>query len=253
LVTSALSGAPWIRGSVGQITLTISNAGSVASSGALTVTANLPAGLTSTGMSGTGWSTNANLLTATRSDSLGIGSNYPVITLHVAVASNAPATLQPTFTISGGGDGYSNNNTHTLTVSTISPVDSWRTQYFGSANNGGAGADTNAPAGDGIPNLVKYALGISNVLTPATNGLPEMKMTNNRLSLTFNRQRDANDIVYEVQAAGDLFGFSNATVLWSSASNAYVGTNASQPVTVQDTATTTSTNRRFMRLQITRP
>ena len=253
LVTSALSGAPWIRGSVGQITLTISNAGSVASSGALTVTANLPAGLTSTGMSGTGWNTNTNLLTATRSDSLGIGSNYPVITLLVAVASNAPATLQPTFTISGGGDGYSNNNTHTLTVSTISPVDSWRTQYFGSANNGGAGADTNAPAGDGIPNLVKYALGISNVLTPATNGLPEMKMTNNRLSLTFNRQRDANDIVYEVQATGDLFGFSNATVLWSSASNAYVGTNASQPVTVQDTATTTSTNRRFMRLQITRP
>ena len=90
---------------------------------------------------------------------------------------------------------------------------------------------------------------------PATNGLPEMKMTNNKLSLTFNRQKDATDVIYEVQAAGDLFGFSNnPTVLWSSASNGYGGgTNPSQAVTVQDSVDTSTTNRRFMRLQISRP
>jgi len=94
-----------------------------------------------------------------------------------------------------------------------------------------------------------------NPTVPATNGLPEVKITNNKLSLTFNRQKSATDIVYEVQAAGDLFGFSNnPTVLWSSASNAYGGgTNPSQSVTVQDTVGTGSTNRRFMRLQISRP
>ena len=49
-------------------------------------------------------------------------------------------------------------------------------------------------------------------------------------------------------------GFSNATVLWSSASNAYGGgTNPSQAVTVQDTVDASVTNRRFMRLQISRP
>jgi hypothetical protein len=253
-LTSSVTGIPWIQGAAGQITLTISNAGAAASSGTLTVTANLPAGLTSTGMSGTGWTTNAGGLTCTRSDALAVGGSHPVITLNVAVASNAPATLQPTFTISGGGDAYASNNTVTSTVTTISPADSWRTQVFGSSANSGIGADTNTPAGDGIPNLVKYALGITNVLTPATNGLPDMKMTNSRLALTFNRQKSATDIVYEVQAAGDLFGFSNATVLWSSASNAYGGgTNSSQAVTVQDTVDSASTNRRFMRLQISRP
>jgi len=253
-ITSSVTGSPWIRGAAGQITLTISNAGSAASSGALTVTANLPAGLTATSMSGVGWTTNASATNCTRSDGLGSGSNHPVITLNVAVATNAAAALQPIFTISGGGDGYASNNTVTSTVTTISPAESWRTQYFGTTNNSGIGADTNAPAGDGIANLVKYALGM-NPTVPATNGLPEVKITNNKLSLTFNRQKSATDIVYEVQAAGDLFGFSNnPTVLWSSASNAYGGgTNPSQSVTVQDTVGTGSTNRRFMRLQISRP
>lgn len=253
-ITGSVTGGPWIRGAAGQIILTVSNAGSATSSGALTVTANLPAGLTATGMSGTGWTTNSSATSCTRSDSLGSGSNHPVITLNVAVASNAAPILQPTFTISGAGDGYTGNNTVTSTVTTLSPVDSWRAQYFGSTNNSGIGADTNAPAGDGIANLAKYALGITNILTPATKGLPEMKVTNSRLALTFNRQKSATDIVYEVQATGDLFGFSNATVLWSSASNAYGGgTNASESVTVQDSVPTGSTNRRFMRLQISRP
>ena len=252
-ITSSITGTPWIRGAAGQITVTLTNAGSAASSGAVTVTANLPAGLTSTGMSGIGWTTNASGLTCTRSDTLAVGGSHPVITLNVAVATNAPATLQPTFTLSGGGDAYAVNNTNTITVTTISPADSWRTQHFGSTNNSGMGADTNAPAGDGVPNLVKYALGMD-PMVPATQGMPEMKMTNSRLALTFNRQKSATDVVYEVQAAGDLFGFSNATVLWSSASNGYGGgTNPSQTVTVQDTVDAGATNRRFMRLQISRP
>jgi hypothetical protein len=252
-ITTAVAGTPWIRGAAGQILLSLTNVGSASSSGALTVTANLPAGLTSTGMSGTGWTTNASGLTCTRADSLAIGSNHPVITLDVAVATNAPATLQPTFTLSGGGDAFSSNNTVTSTVTTISPADSWRMQYFGSADNSGAAADTNSYVGDGIANLLKYALGM-NPTVPATNGLPEMKMTNSRLALTFNRQKSATDVIYEVQAAGDLFGFSNAMVLWSSASNGYGGgTSPWQAVTVEDVVETASTNRRFMRLKVSRP
>jgi hypothetical protein len=252
-IASSVTGTPWIRGAAGQITVTLTNAGSASSSGTLTVTASLPAGLTSTGMSGTGWTTNASGLTCTRSDTLAVGGSHPVITLNVSVATNAPANLQPTFTLSGGGDAFSSNNTVASTVTTISPADSWRTQYFGTTNNSGATADTSSYAGDGIANLVKYALGMDPTV-PATNGLPEMKMTNSRLALTFNRQKSATDVVYEVQAAGDLFGFSNATVLWSSASNGYGGgTNASQAVTVQDSVDATATNRRFMRLQISRP
>lgn len=253
-ITSSVTGGPWIRGAAGQITLTISNSGSATSTtNLLTITATLPAGLASTGMAGTGWTPSSNGLSCTRSNTLTAGSNHPVITLNVVVATNAPATLQPTFTLSGGGDAYASNNTVTNLVTTIFPADSWRTQYFGTTNNSGATADTNSYAGDGIANLVKYALGM-NPTVPSTNGLPEMKMTNSRLALTFNRQKSASDVLYEVQAAGDLFGFSNATVLWSSASNSYGGgTNPSQAVTVQDTVDTTTTNRRFMRLNISRP
>ena len=77
---------------------------------------------------------------------------------------------------------------------------------------------------------------------------------NNRLAITFNRMKSATDIVYEVQASGDLFGWGNSTVIWSSASVAYTGGgNDSESVTVQDTVSTDATSRRFMRLQITRP
>jgi hypothetical protein len=104
-----------------------------------------------------------------------------------------------------------------------------------------------------MANLVKYALGL-NPTVPVSGGLPEAKIMNNRLAITFNRLKSATDIVYEVQATGDLFGWGNSTVVWSSASTPYDGgNNSSESVTVQDPVSAGSANRRFMRLQITRP
>ena len=252
-VASSVTGSPWIRGTPREIQLTISNTGSAASSGSLTVTINLPAGLTVTGISGTGWTASSSGLSCTRSDSLGAGLSYPVITLNVAVASNAAETLQPTFTISGAGDAYASNNAITNTITTISPVDGWRSQYFGSSSNSGAAADTSSYTGDGVANLIKYAFGL-NPTVPVSGGLPEAKIMNNRLAITFNRMKSTTDIVYEVQASGDLFGWGNSTVIWSSASTPYTGgSNDSESVTVQDTVPADAANRRFMRLQISRP
>jgi hypothetical protein len=252
-IASSVTGSPWIRGTNGEIQLTINNTGSSASSGSLTVTINLTSGLTVTGISGTGWTASSSGLSCTRSDSLGVGLSYPAITLSVAVASNAIETLQPSFTISGAGDAYASNNTITNTITTISPVDSWRSQYFGSSANSGAAADTSSYIGDGVANLIKYALGLNPTL-PVSSGLPEAKIMNNRLAITFNRMKSATDIVYEVQASGDLFGWGNSTVIWSSTSTAYTGgTNDSESVTVQDTVPADAANQRFMRLQISRP
>lgn len=252
-IASSVTGSPWIRGTAGEILLTISNTGSAASSGTLTVTVSLPAGLTVTGISGAGWTASSSGLSCARADSLGVGLSYPVITLNVAVANNAAETLQPTFTISGAGDAYSANNTITSPITTISPLDGWRSQYFGSSSNSGAAADTSSYTGDGVANLIKYAFGL-NPTVPVLGGLPEAKIMNNRLAITFNRMKSATDIVYEVQASGDLFGWGNSTVIWSSASAAYTGGgNDSESVTVQDTVSTDAANRRFMRLQISRP
>ena len=253
-LTASHSGEPWAYGGSGRYTVVVTNVGAASSSGAVTVQATLPPGLSATNLAGTGWTATLSNLTCTRTNALTNGTSYPSILLDVVVNTNATASLTPTFTVSGGGDLNTANNSVTDPTAVMGSLDSWKNQWFGSSAGSGAAADTNSFSGDGIANLVKYALGM-NPTVPATNGLPEMKMTSNKLSLTFNRQKSATDIVYEVQAAGDLFGFSNnPTVLWSSASNAYGGgTNASQTVTVQDTATTDSTNRRFMRLQIKRP
>ncbi|HEX3626463.1 MAG TPA: DNA/RNA non-specific endonuclease [Verrucomicrobiae bacterium] len=88
----------------------VANVGSLPSSGAVTVSDILPAGLTVTDMSGDGWTTDMNSLTCTRTDALAAGANYPIITVTVAVATNAPASVTNFVMVSGGGDTNTQNN-----------------------------------------------------------------------------------------------------------------------------------------------
>jgi hypothetical protein len=86
----------------GIYTATVSNAAwGAPTSGTVTVTENVPTGLTLASMAGTGWSCSSN--TCTRTDALNGGSSYPVITVMVNVAANAPASLTNSVTVSGGG------------------------------------------------------------------------------------------------------------------------------------------------------
>lgn len=247
---------PWGFGASGRYSLVITNVGAASSSGTVTVKATLPPGLTPTNLTGTGWTATLSNLTCIRANSLANGTSYPAILLDVIVDTNKTTSLTPSFTVSGGGDLNTNNNTVNDPTSLLGSLDNWKNQWFGSAAGTAAAADTNSYAGDGIQNLVKYALGMDPTM-PATNGLPAIKLTNNKLALTFNRQKSATDIVYEVQATGDLFGFNTSNgIIWSSTNttNAYKGgTNLSYPETVEDTVPVSSTNRRFMRLQISRP
>src|SRR5258707_529634 len=73
--------------------ITVGNGGTGATSAAVTVTDTLPAGLTATGMSGTGWDWKMGTLNCTRGDALGAGSSYPAIKLTVNVDNNAAASL----------------------------------------------------------------------------------------------------------------------------------------------------------------
>ncbi len=92
-------------------TITVTNIGTAASSGTVTVVDSLPAGFTAIAISGTGWTTNLGTLTCTRSDALGAGTAYPPILVTVSVATNAPASLTNFATVSGGGDTNTVNNT----------------------------------------------------------------------------------------------------------------------------------------------
>jgi hypothetical protein len=100
--------------------LTVTNSGNGPTSGTVTVTENIPAGLTLTGMSGSGW-TCTTLPTCTRANALAINGSYPPITVTVNVAANAPASVNNIASVSGGGQyNISNDNANDLT--TITPV-----------------------------------------------------------------------------------------------------------------------------------
>ncbi len=98
-------------------TITAANAGSLVTSGTVTVVDTLPAGLTATAISGTGWSCDLPTLTCTRSDVLAAQSSYPAITLTVNVATNAAGQVTNAATVSGGGEiNLANDSTADITT-----------------------------------------------------------------------------------------------------------------------------------------
>jgi DNA/RNA endonuclease G (NUC1) len=134
-------------------TIVVTNVGTLPSSGAVTVTAVLPASLTATAMSGFGWTPNLGALTCTRSSPLLPGAVYPPITLIITVASNAPASITDMATLSGGGDTNAANNTAS-DPTTINPT------------GGGSGTNTITLIGWDVNGVSGYG---TSPFSPTTN------------------------------------------------------------------------------------
>jgi uncharacterized repeat protein (TIGR01451 family) len=103
-------------GANGTYTLTVTNgAGSLATSGVVTVVDTLPAGLAFVSGTGTGWSCAAagQVVTCTTGAAIPAGSPAPAISLVVAVSSTAVPSVLNTAVVSGGGEpaAAANNNT----------------------------------------------------------------------------------------------------------------------------------------------
>ncbi|MCL6435478.1 MAG: DUF11 domain-containing protein [Leptolyngbyaceae cyanobacterium HOT.MB2.61] len=112
LTISKTHAGNFTQGGTGTYTITVTNSGGLVTTGTVTVTDTLPAGLTPTAASGTGWtcSISGQTLTCTRSDLLNALASYPPITLTVGVATNAPASVTNTATVAGGNDSNTGNN-----------------------------------------------------------------------------------------------------------------------------------------------
>ena len=93
------------QGQVGATySLVVTNNGPGYTFGTVTVTDTLPAPyLVASAISGSGWTCTLGTLTCTRADNIPAGSSYPAITVTVKVASNAPALVTNSATVSGGG------------------------------------------------------------------------------------------------------------------------------------------------------
>ncbi len=95
--------APFTEGEIGAYRIVVSNTGESPTSDPVTLTVSLPSGLTYDSFNGSEWVMNESALTFTQSSILNPGSSYPTLVLNVNVASDAPHTVVPSATISGGG------------------------------------------------------------------------------------------------------------------------------------------------------
>ena len=138
-------------------TITVGNAGSVATSGTITVTDTLPAGLTYVSATGTGWSCGASgqVVTCTSSDVIVAGGMGAAITLTVNVASNAGTPLVNTASASGGGASNTPTATDSTAIVQLLPVLAIAKAHSGSFTQGQTGT---------------YTVTVSNPGTGATSG-----------------------------------------------------------------------------------
>jgi uncharacterized repeat protein (TIGR01451 family) len=120
-------------------TITVANVGAGPTSGLVTVTDTLPAGLTPTAASGTGWTTSisGSTVTASRTSALAAGASYPALTITVSVASNAASSVTNIATVSGGGEiNTSNDSASDVTSITVAQASLAGFVYLDTANNG---------------------------------------------------------------------------------------------------------------------
>ena len=109
LVISKTHSGTFSLGQQGSYTIQVRNVGTAPSSGPVTVTDQLPEGLSGVSISGLGWQCAQPGGPCQRSDSLAVGLSYPPLTFIVS-AGQTIGTLVNTATVAGGGDANTANN-----------------------------------------------------------------------------------------------------------------------------------------------
>lgn len=103
----------------------------------------------------------------------------------------------------------------------------WRETHFGITTNSGPAADAAVSSTDGLPNFVKYALGLDPkvaALTPVTGftpGRPRIEVTGSTVSLVYVRPLDRVDVRYEVVASTDLLRWDAVAVVAEGSSGGF--------------------------------
>ena len=162
------------RGTGDHYDITVSNAGTfVATKGAVTLIDDVPAGLTPTAVTGTGWTCTLALqhLSCTRTsaaDVLAPGASWPVIRVDVDVLDSAPASLQNDATASGGNDPTPATGSNTSpvvwsadlgivkTVDRAAQLPGGTVTYTLTATNHGPGTSDTVTVTDDVPAAVTF-------------------------------------------------------------------------------------------------
>ncbi len=126
----------------------------------------------------------------------------------------------------------------------LPPLLLWRQQWFGTTNNSGMAADTYVASSDGMPNLLKFALGL-NPLLAATNPITG-DIESGFLRLNVPRNTNAVDTSYFIESAGGV------TTPWDTNATV-IDINTPALLRAHDTNPVSSTSQRYIRLRLTRP
>jgi hypothetical protein len=194
------------------------------------------------------------------------GFNYSPITNFVTSADSAPSNIAIIPLDDGVVEGdrtivltLSNSTAYNLATpasATVTihdtPFNDWRLANFGTnANNNAISGDLADPDGDGIVNLLEYALNL-NPNVPSASGLPtpQLNPTCGCLTLTYTRVIAATDLTYTPEAASspggpwNTNGITQAVLASDAVTQTIQASDAANPIA-------TATNR-FMHLKVTR-
>ena len=124
-------------------------------------------------------------------------------------------------------------------------------------SNPAISGDAATPAGDGISNLMKYALH----LNPKTNGVSGLPfkgtmtdgMKNTFLTLTYTKVISATDITYAIEVSGDLKTWHSGAAYASLVSVKNNADGVTQTVIAKDLTPLNIATPQFIRLKVTRP
>ena len=199
---------------------------------------------------------NTNAFFANVPGVLSPGETYSDVVFAVVIDATTPAgDYFGSVTIQGGSNIFAADDlaVQTFQVSAFdTPFEVWRFEQFGTnATNVAISGDFADPDGDGIVNLLEYALHLDPNVA-GTTGLPtaEVDAGCECLTLTYNKVLAATDLVYTAEGADEPGGSWSTNGITEAVVSA---DNATQTIKASDTGNPFATAvKRFMHLRITR-
>jgi hypothetical protein len=257
-----ISGTPTATGS-SNVTISATNAGGTGSA-TLNITVNPPAPVITSALAASGVRDSAFNYQITASNSptsynaTGLPAGLSVDTNSGVISGTPTAAGTSNVTISATNDGGTGSATLTLTIDT--PFAAWQKTWFTDdeiANHPEISGPTATPAGDGISNLMKYALNL-NPKTNGTGGLPVGVIGTNAgqkyLELSYTKVISATDITYTVEVCGDVHTWNSGSSYTALVSVTNNPDGVTQTVVVRDlTPVNPSGGKRFVRLSVSMP
>jgi hypothetical protein len=127
----------------------------------------------------------------------------------------------------------------------------WKAAHFTAAQlDAGAADDLSSATGDGVPNLLKYAYGLSPFDDASSLG-PVLQLVDGSILLQYRQRSAAKDLRFDVEISSDLKNWTSGVGLWEEIAREQVGPGIDL-VSIRELSTLSLSQPRFLRLNVTR-